>query len=116
MRRLLLVAAVVLAVPPGAATAAGLPAPPRGWPHRLEIGVADPPGGAPALRRRAPLGFRYEYLAGGANTGQGGATGIPTGTSATRNVTEPAARARSPASSTTCLLQSSPPAAAEPTL
>ena len=74
MRRLLLVATVVLAVPPGAATAAGLPAPPRGWPHRLEIGVADPPGGAAALRRRAPLGFRYQYLAGGANTGQGWAT------------------------------------------
>jgi len=47
---------------------------PSGWPARLELGMADSPGGAAALKATAPFGFRYQYLAGGANTGSGWAT------------------------------------------
>jgi hypothetical protein len=53
-------------------TAAAAQAPlPAGWPARLELGVADSPGGAAALRATAPFLFRYQYLAGGVNTGSG---------------------------------------------
>jgi hypothetical protein len=47
---------------------------PAGWPTRLEIGLSDSPGGAAAMRATAPFAFRYQYLAGGANTGSGWAT------------------------------------------
>ena len=36
--------------------------------------MADSPGGAAAMKATAPFGFRYQYLAGGANTGSGWAT------------------------------------------
>jgi hypothetical protein len=54
--------------------AQALAAMPPGWPATVQIGAADPPGGAAALRATAPFGFRYQYLAGGANTGNGWAT------------------------------------------
>jgi len=47
---------------------------PAGWPNRIEIGMGDSPGGAAAMKATAPFGFRYQYLAGGANTGGGWAT------------------------------------------
>ncbi len=46
----------------------------RGPSTRLEIGFADSPGGAAALHADAPFGLRYQYLAGGVNTGNGWAT------------------------------------------
>jgi hypothetical protein len=42
---------------------------PKGWPATLQLGLADAPGGAAALHRSVPLAFRYQYLAGGVNTG-----------------------------------------------
>jgi hypothetical protein len=36
--------------------------------------MADSPGGAAAMRQAAPFAFRYQYLAGGVNTGGGWAT------------------------------------------
>ena len=54
----------------------------------MEIGVSDSPGGAKALRKRVPLGFRYQYLAGGVNTGDGWATWNPGGTFVDRYVGE----------------------------
>jgi hypothetical protein len=36
--------------------------------------MADGPGGAAAMRATAPFAFRYQYLAGGVNTGSGWAT------------------------------------------
>src|SRR5258708_25781061 len=56
-------------------TAAAAQAPlPAGWPARMELGLADSPGGAAAMRATAPFLFRYPYLAGGVNTGSGWAT------------------------------------------
>ena len=37
-------------------------------PRTLAFGLSDSPGGAAALRKSAPFGFRYQYLAGGVNT------------------------------------------------
>ena len=51
-----------------------LPPLPAGWPAHLEIGAADSPGGAAAMRATAPFLFRYQYLAGGVNTNSGWAT------------------------------------------
>jgi hypothetical protein len=47
---------------------------PTAWPGRIELGMADGPGGAAAMKRTAPFAFRYQYLAGGVNTGNGWAT------------------------------------------
>jgi hypothetical protein len=60
-----------------AAPMPALPALPPGWPALLHLGLADPPGGATALRAGAPFGFRYSYLAGGVNTGAGWTTWDP---------------------------------------
>ncbi|MDE3097712.1 MAG: hypothetical protein KGK07_17130, partial [Chloroflexota bacterium] len=52
-----------------------LPPVPAGWPFKtLQLGMADSPGGAAAMKATAPFGFRYQYLAGGVNTGNGWAT------------------------------------------
>lgn len=77
--------AALLALSAPASAAAPLPA---GWPHRLHLGLTDSPGGAAALRRSVPLGFRYQYLAAGANTGDGWATWNPDGSFVTRYVQE----------------------------
>ena len=45
----------------------------------LGIGSTDGPGGAKALRRSAPFTYRYQYLAGGVNTGDGWPTWNPNG-------------------------------------
>ena len=55
----------------------GLPARPAGFPATMQLGISDRPGGAVAARAMAPFGFRYQYLAGGVNTGWGWATGEP---------------------------------------
>jgi hypothetical protein len=52
---------------------------PSGWPARVELGLADSPGGAAAMRQTAPFAFRYQYLVGGVNTGSGWATWNPNG-------------------------------------
>ena len=60
---------------PGTPPAGSLPPLPPRWPSRsLEIGMTDGPDGAAALRASAPFAFRYQYLAGGVNTGQGWST------------------------------------------
>jgi hypothetical protein len=48
--------------------------------RRVELGLSDGPGGAKKLRRAAHFGYRYQYLAGGVNTGDGWATWNPNGT------------------------------------
>ncbi len=71
--------------------AAKLPPLPHGWPKTLQLGLSDSPGGAAALRKSAPFGFRYQYLAGGVNTGQGWSTWNPGGSFASLYVQESSA-------------------------
>src|SRR5450631_1874238 len=60
-------------------------APPR-WPFsRMQLGLADAPGGAAAL---APLRLRYQYLAGGVNTAKGWETWNPDGSFVSRYIAE----------------------------
>src|SRR3954468_7858999 len=81
---------------------------PAAWPRTLQIGLSDRPGGAAALRRSAPFGLRYQYLAGGANTGQGWATWNPDGAFATAYVKESVAHRVTPVLTYYMLLQSKP--------
>jgi hypothetical protein len=106
-------AAAVLAfavAPAGSAGtgAAKLPPLPKGWPHTLQLGVADSPGGAAALRRSAPFGFRYQYLAGGVHTGQGWSTWNPNGTFASMYVADSWKHGEIPVLTYYMLLQSKP--------
>lgn len=62
---------VTLAVRPQASTsaeAAQLSALPTAWPPVLHVGAADTSNGGTIAQ---PMGFRYQYLAGGVNTGGG---------------------------------------------
>ena len=76
MRKLLSVSLVALA-----------PALPPGWPSHLVVGVADQPGGAPQVAAHR-LDARYQYLAGGVDTGSGWATWNEDGTFVSRYVAE----------------------------
>jgi len=90
------------------AAAARLPPLPRGWPSTLQIGLTDSPGGAAALRRSAPFGFRYQYLAGGVNTGSGWSTWNPDGTFASLYVQDSWRHGVVPVLTYYMLLQSKP--------
>jgi hypothetical protein len=70
-------ALLMLIALPGAASAA-----------TLGIGLTDGPGGAKALRKSAPFQYRYQYLAGGVNTGDGWPTWNPDGSFVTLYVRE----------------------------
>ncbi|MEA2147098.1 MAG: hypothetical protein QOG59_2685 [Solirubrobacteraceae bacterium] len=61
---------------------------PLGWPHHVVLGLADPPGDAHALASRTHVDARYQYLAGGVNTGHGWATWNPGGSFASMYVRE----------------------------
>jgi len=52
---------------------------PAGWPTTVQLGMADGAGGAATMKATAPFGFRYQYLAGGVNTGSGWSTWNPDG-------------------------------------
>jgi len=99
-----LLAFLALAAP----AAAKLPPLPHGWPKTLQLGLADSPGGAAALRKSAPFGFRYQYLAGGVNTGQGWATWNPGGSFASMYVQESWANREIPVLTYYMDLQSNP--------
>lgn len=87
-----------------AAAAAALP----GWPPaHLELGLASPPGGA-AHVRALHARYRYQYLAGGVDTGSGWATWNPDGTFVRRYVGESRAAGRTPVLTYYQLLQSKP--------
>ncbi len=103
------VAALALAAAGAAPAAGALPPVPRGWPSRdVALGVADQPGGAAALHSAAPVRFRYQYLAGGVNTGSGWSNWNPGGTFATRYVRESRAAHLAPVFTYYMLLQSKP--------
>ncbi len=104
-------ALVLFAVCAAAASAApspSLPPLPARWPATLQLGLADDPGDAAALHRAAPFGFRYQYLAGGVNTGQGWSTWNPNGSFVTRYDTESWAAGMIPVFSYYQLLRSKP--------
>jgi hypothetical protein len=81
---------------------------PIGWPHHLALGVTDSPGDARALVRHAPFDMRYQYLAGGVNTGKGWATWNPNGSFASMYVSESIAAHTIPVLTYYQLLQSNP--------
>jgi hypothetical protein len=81
---------------------------PAGWPHHLALGVTDAPGHAQQLARHAPFDIRYQYLAGGVNTGAGWATWDTNGTFASSYVDESIAAQMIPVLTYYQLLQSKP--------
>jgi hypothetical protein len=81
---------------------------PAGWPTHLEMGMADGPGAAAAMKATAPFGFRYQYLAGGANTGNGWATWNPNGDFARFYIQDSTANGIIPVFTYYMLLQSTP--------
>jgi hypothetical protein len=83
---------------------------PAGWPHHLLLGVADSPGDAHQLAKQTGVDARYQYLAGGVNTGQGWATWNPDGTFASMYVQESIAAHMITVLSYYQLLQSNPAA------
>jgi hypothetical protein len=97
----------------GATSDARLPTLPKAWPRTLQVGSADAPGAAAALRRIAPFGFRYQYLAGGVNTGSGWSTWNPDGTFASMYVHDSWSHGTVPVLTYYMLLQSSPRAGDE---
>ncbi|HEX4735879.1 MAG TPA: hypothetical protein VH247_15830 [Thermoleophilaceae bacterium] len=76
MRLKLLIVLCIFAVPASAQAA------------RIQLGLAGQPGGAAAMRKTAPFGYRYQYLAGGVNTGNGWSTWNENGTFVTRYIDE----------------------------
>jgi hypothetical protein len=85
------------------AASAGLPPLPAKWPRTLQIGTSEEPG-----QHVAPLGARYQYLAGGVNTGQGWATWNPNGAFASLYVRDSWAHGELPVLTYYMLLQSKP--------
>jgi hypothetical protein len=81
---------------------------PKGWPSRIELGMADSPGGAAAMKSTAPFGFRYQYLAGGVNTGNGWATWNANGDFPTFYIQDSVASGIVPVFTYYMLLQSTP--------
>jgi hypothetical protein len=87
---------------------ASLPVLPKGWPTSVQLGMSDGAGGASSLVRSAPFGFRYQYLAGGVNTGSGWAGWEPDGSFVSSYVTESAANKLTPVFTYYMLYQSKP--------
>ena len=59
------------------------------WPFaRLQLGLTSSPGGAAGIAAVAPFGLRYQYLAGGVNTGHGWQGWDPAGTFVSRYIAE----------------------------
>ena len=81
---------------------------PAGWPTTLQIGLGDSPGGAASMKATAPYGFRYQYLAGGVNTGNGWSNWNTNGDFATYYIQDSVANGIIPVFSYYQIFQSSP--------
>ncbi|HXR14183.1 MAG TPA: hypothetical protein VN740_05930 [Solirubrobacteraceae bacterium] len=87
--RLMLLLAGIALCASVASAAPGASAGGTRWPFKtLQLGLADQPGGGAALAALAPLGLRYQYLAGGVNTGHGWQTWDPGGSFVSRYIAE----------------------------
>lgn len=64
---------------PTVVAAATMPLRPAQWSGTLQLGYSSGRDGAAEMRKTAAFGFRYQYLAGGVNTGNGWATWNPDG-------------------------------------
>src|SRR4051794_33471675 len=64
---------------PTTAQASTMPPLPPGWPATMELGMSSGQNEAAAMWETAPFRLRYQYLAGGVNTGHGWATWSPDG-------------------------------------
>ena len=94
---------------PGLAHAqSSLPPLPSGWPSTLQLGRADSPGGSAAMRAQAPFTMRYQYLAGGVNTGNGWANWNANGQFATSYIQESVANGMTPVFTYYMIYQSAP--------
>ena len=108
-----ILSAVILLAIASARAASAQPPLPAAWPSQIELGLADSPGGAAAMRATAPFGFRYQYLAGGVNTGNGWSTWNSNGDFAKFYIQDSAANGIIPVFSYYQLLQSSPGGSSE---
>jgi hypothetical protein len=93
----------------GDVSVAALPALPAAWPStQLELGMASSPGGAAGMTAVADFAFRYQYLAGGVNTGNGWANWNTNGNFVTYYIQDSVANGITPAFSYYQIFQSSP--------
>ncbi|MFN0073400.1 MAG: hypothetical protein ACKVVP_18110 [Chloroflexota bacterium] len=81
-------------------------APPAGWGETLRLGISDGLGGAASFKTSVPTNLRYQYLAGGAATGQGWRTWNDDGAFVAHYVAESRAQDTIPVFSYYMLLQS----------
>ena len=95
-------------VVPTTAPSSKLPPLPANWPTTLQLGMADAPNGAAALKTSTGVRFRYQYLAGGVNTGGGWANWNPNGAFASNYIQESVAAGITPVFSYYQILQSAP--------
>jgi len=87
---------------------------PSGWPAQIELGMADAPGGAAAMKATAPFRFRYQYLSAGVNTGFGWSTWNANGDFARFYIQDSIANGIVPVFTYYNILQSLPGGGAEP--
>ncbi len=81
---------------------------PAGWPSTLQLGMADSPGGAGSMKAVAPFAFRYQYLAGGVNTGNGWANWNTNGQFASYYIQDSMANGITPVFTYYMIFQSAP--------
>ncbi len=93
--------------PSAPSTPPAMPPVPGSWPTTLQLGVSDSPGGA-AKVKAGGLAFRYQYLAGGVNTGTGWATWNESGKFATYYIEDSAAAGVVPVFTYYMIRQSNP--------
>ena len=104
---LVLVGGILL--PAASRAAATVPQVPSRWPSSsFELGISSSPGEASGQHASAPFRFRYQYLAGGVNTGSGWSTWNTNGAFVSSYVSESAAAGMIPVFPYYQLLQSNP--------
>lgn len=80
---------------------------PTGWPQTLEVGISDLPTGV-SNAGAAGFGFRYQYLAGGVNTGNGWRGWSPDGSFVSNYIEEARSQGVTPVFSYYMIRQSLP--------